>query len=189
MGDLVEYLSDLIGASQESAGWAIAILAILLITFGTIVLLVTIFGKWAHAIEQDPSTRLLPTLVEDVLDVDLQRVYRRTLMVDTQIAHSFEGLTEPTGTELGRQARQLLVGLQAQRFAACQQQPTPQRKDEPPEQEARLKEVSAVIERALDELPVGRSGATDPDAQMGAAEELAAEKLEELRAVMELLGS
>jgi hypothetical protein len=165
MRDLVEQLSDLSGLSSQSAALVVAALAILLIVFGSIALIVATFSKWAHTLENDDSSRLLPTLVEDVLDLDLQRVYRRALMLDDQVAAHFDTLAEPTGTELGRRARQILVGLQARRFAARRAQPdatetSPEKTDknktgEPPVKGARLKEVTAVIEEALDLLPSG----------------------------------
>jgi hypothetical protein len=178
MGDLVEHLSDLIGISAESAGLVIAALAILLIVVGCALLIVTVFGKWASTLEADTSSRLLPTLVEDVLDSDLQHIYRQSLLVDSRVADSFDNLAEPTGTELGRSARQYVVRLQAQRFAARQagspsiKTGSPSNKagsasnktGEPLGEGARLDEVAAMLEAALERLPLDQSGSA-PEAE------------------------
>ncbi|QDG50978.1 hypothetical protein FIV42_09590 [Persicimonas caeni] len=160
MNDLLVHLGEAGGLSAPTAQLIAAILAILLIMVGAVLLIITLFGKWARAIENETDSRLLPTLAEDVLDADLQRIYRKSLMLDDQIAECFPTIASATGTELGRKARKFVVGLQATRFAAAQGLQS--RRGEPSDMEARLERVGAVIEEALERLGVEGSAPSSP---------------------------
>ncbi len=176
MDDLLVQLGQAGGLSPETAHLVTAILAVLLIMVGATLLIVVLFGRWAHTVEQEVDTHLLPTLAEDVLDIDLQRIYRRTLELDALVDEHFEGLASATGTELGRSVRQFVVGLQAERFAAREDSRT--QRGEPSQREARLDEVCAVLDEALERL-----------GPRGAAPSSAAEAARTLEALEERLES
>ncbi len=141
-----------------------AIVGIVLIVIGVMVVATHILDHFSRASAAysatSASSRLLPTLAEDVLDEDLQDVYAKTLWLDALVAeyaaehaaeypaeHAAE-LSSPTGCRLGRAVRRYLVGEQARRFKATQ---TGQRKkDEPPKhKEARLDRVEAALDEAI----------------------------------------
>lgn len=147
MNDLLIHLGEAGGLSAQTAQLVTAFLAILLILVGAVILIIMLFGKWARAIEAENDSRLLPMLAEDVLDVDLQRLYRQSLDLDDRVAKFFPTIASPTGTALGRKARKFAVGLQSGRFSARQNG-----RGEPPAKEARLAEVRAVIEEALERV-------------------------------------
>lgn len=119
------------------------LLGMVLIVVGAAILMVVLLGQMS-ARTPDAASRLLPTLAEDVLDDELQQIYRQTLWLDALIARHHAPLGGPTGTELGRRVRRELVALQAERFAAKNA------RGEHPVGDARLEELRDVVEQACE---------------------------------------
>lgn len=171
LGDLLDRLAEAAGLSSATSEIIVMLLAMLLIVIGIAIVMVVLFGKWARTIDAGES-RLLPTLVEDVLDADLREIYERTLMLDALVAEYFSGLADATGTELGRRVRKFLVRVQASRFAARRQTGRQHRRGEPSEMEARLEEVDMLVGDAVERLGADQDSSSSADDAARLLEEL-----------------
>lgn len=168
MNDLLVHLGEAAGLSAQTTQLVAAFLAVLLIMVGAVLLIIMLFGKWARAIERETDSRLLPTLAEDVLDTDLRRIYSQSLVLDERIAKFFPTIASPTGTQFARRVRKFVVSLQATRFAARHAHKNAHKnaRSEPPAKEARLAEVRAVIEEALERIDAeGRAPSSPAEAR------------------------
>lgn len=117
MQELGEAVAQGLGWVPALAGLVMGLLGVLVLLGGAALLVYVMLCIASTRMRRASDVpKLLPTLVETVLDEDLRRAYRRSVRLD-ELLLGAGGTGRGQGSELGRALRKWIVCVQAERFA------------------------------------------------------------------------
>lgn len=124
-----------------------ALFGLALMVVGALLIALAARAIGRRILRRGRRSRLVPALAEEVLDGDLQKLYRHSRRLDAALAEGDgSNRSSETGSPFGRAVRRYLVTLQVERHAARRRRRDGKGADPPDE---RLEQVADLLDEAL----------------------------------------